>query len=176
MSTTTKTPDTITTQIGHLSFVTETRTKRGRWISWNHFDVAPETYMEGILTGKRLALELMLDMKANPETYQHTTELRHILADVAKATEEARAMRQRVFDTPTREGAAVGFMGVVIQYFAFGVRSAEVHKHMAGVIENQVQSNKTMADYDAKRKAQSIATGIATRRANKALKAAGSTV
>ncbi len=171
MSTATKTPETVTSQRGRLSFVTETRTKRGAWLSRNHFDVALEGYSEGILTGKRLALELMLDMKANPADYKTPYELRSILEDVAGAQEEAKAMRQRGLNTPTRQGAANGFMAVVVAYFTFGVTHAEVEKNMSEEITQQAQSNKTMAEHDANRKAQATAKRIATRRANKALKA-----
>jgi hypothetical protein len=153
----TKTPETVTSQRGRLSFVTETRTKRGAWLSRNYFDVAPQSYSEGMLTGKRLALELMLDMKANPADYTTPYELRSILADV--------------LNTPTRQGAADGFMAVVIAYFTFGVTHAEVEKHMSELIAQQAQSNETMAAYYAKENAEVNARRIATRRANKALRA-----
>ena len=178
MSTATKTPETVTSQRGRLSFVTETRTKRGVLLSRNYFDVAPQPHSEGVLTGKRLALELMLDMKANPADYKTSYELKNILADVANAKEQAKAMRQRVFNTPTHQGAADGFMAVVVAYFTFGVTHAEVEKHMSEEIAQQAHSNETMAEWDAKRKAQSAkrkaqttATRIAARRANKALQA-----
>ena len=173
MSTTIKTPETTTKPVKRLSFVTETRTKRGAWVSWNHFDVPAQKYDAGMLTGKRAALELLLDIKAHPEDYKSAYELQAIMADVAQARTEARAIKHRVLDTPTREGAANGFVSVVNMYFAFGAVHAEVHKHMASVIEQQVQHNEQMAAYDKKRKAASTAAGIATRRANKALKAAG---
>lgn len=171
MSKNTKTPETVTSQRGRLSFVTETRTKRGAWLSRNHFDVALEGYSEGMLTGKRLALELMLDMKANPADYKTPYELRSILADVAEAQVQAKAMRQRDLNTPTRQGAADGFMNVVAAYFTFGVTYAEVEKHMSEEIAQQAQSNEAMAAHYAGRKAQATAKRIATRRANKALQA-----
>ena len=171
MSKNTKTPETVTSQRGRLSFVTETRTKRGARLSRNHFDVAPQPYSEGMLTGKRLALELMLDMKANPADYKTPYELKNILEEVANAKEQAKAMRQRVFNTPTRQGAADGFMAVVIAYFTFGVTHAEVEKHMSEVIAQQAQSNETMAAHYAKKNAEVNAKRIATRRANKALQA-----
>ena len=172
MSKNTKTPETVTSQRGRLSFVTETRTKRGARLSRNHFDVAPQSYSEGMLTGKRLALELMLDMKANPADYKKTPyELKNILEEVANAKEQAKAMRQRVFNTPTRQGAADGFTAVVIAYFTFGVTHAEVEKHTSEVIAQQAQSNETMAAHYAKKNAEVNAKRITTRRANKALQA-----
>ena len=176
MSKNTKTPETVTSQRGRLSFCTETRTKRGAWLSLNHFDVAPQSYSEGMLTGKRLALELMLDMKANPADYKTPYELKNILEEVANAKEQAKAMRQRVFNTPTRQGAADGFTAVVIAYFTFGVTHAEVEKHMSEVIAQQAQSNETMAAHYAKKNAEVNAKRIATRRANKALQAVEGTV
>ena len=171
MSKNTKTPETVTSQRGRLSFCTETRTKRGASLSRNHFDVAPQSYSEGMLTGKRLALELMLDMKANPADYKTPYELKNILEEVANAKEQAKAMRQRVFNTPTRQGAADGFMAVVIAYFTLGVTHAEVEKHTSEVIAQQAQSNETMAAHYAKKNAEVNAKRIATRRANKALQA-----
>ena len=163
----------ITKPIGRLSFATYTTTKRGRWLGRNHFDVAPEPYMQGMVTGQRLALELMRDIKANPDSYKNSGELQLILADAAKAKKEARSIKHRVFDTPTREGAAHAFLAEVIRYFAFGVTQANFEKHTAGVIQEQIQLNEQMEAYDKKRKAVSTAAGIATRRANRALKAAG---
>ena len=95
MSTATKTPETVTSQCGRLSFVTETRTKRGAWLSRNHFDVALEGYSESMLTGKRLALELMLDMKANPADYKTPYELKNILEEESVPKELAKSKEKK---------------------------------------------------------------------------------
>ncbi|MGD9835547.1 MAG: hypothetical protein AB7U92_22590, partial [Piscinibacter sp.] len=42
-----------------LSFCTETRTRRGRWLGCSHFDVPHEKYADGFTTGLRAFGELV---------------------------------------------------------------------------------------------------------------------
>ena len=160
----------VKTQDGRLSFVTTTKTKNDRWLWGSNFDVPREPHGDGIVTGQRIALELMRDIKAHPDDYADTYAMRLIV-------EEAMAERNSTMrDEATRRGAATGFIDVLLGCFSHMALETDFEGRMAGIISQQIILNRELdaneAAEEAEEKAQRKAASAATRKAKKANKAA----
>ena len=119
-------PDGTQSRPDPLSFTRRVQSGRGKLVRFTYFDVPPQNYAEGTITGYRCAAELLeaLALDHGPCISMH-----HLLAEVAVA------QRERGGASVSRHYAAVAFMGVVSESLRLSARRADyrawLHKRIA---------------------------------------------
>lgn len=132
-------------QDGPLSFVREYKTKRGKWIKTNKFDVPAQDYLHGGITGYRAALELIEVLKSDGDTMR----LGHHLI-----IEEAfRAQVNEPFNGTNRRAAASAFTSFVSEAVTF----ASKHANWGAWFQSRIEGYQKHLDYQTAKDAQARA-------------------
>ena len=151
-----------------LSFHTRHLDARGNALSDNAFDVPLEDYDHGWDTGRRAAAELLACIKARPRDGMPMFGCR--LSDLLPDVEKAQAENATV-DSPSRRGAALGFLSVLDAALQFAAH----HADMQGFVRRELEEAENWRLKEVERKAaqrvEFVARMQAARKAKRAAKA-----
>ena len=135
-----------TTKPNGLSFHTRHLDARGNALSDNAFDVPLEDYDHGWDTGRRAAAELLASIKGKP--HDGTPMFGCRLADLLQDVEKAQAERT-TGDSPSRRGAALGFLSVLDAAIQFAAHNAD----MQGYVQRELDRSEACRLREVERKA-----------------------
>ena len=151
-----------------LSFHTRHLDARGHTLLESAFDVPLEDYDHGWDTGRRAAAELLACIKARPRDGMPMfgCRLSDLLPDVEKAQAE-----HATGDSPSRRGAALGFLSVLDAALQFAAH----HADMQGFVRRELEEAENWRLKEVERKAaqrvEFVARMQAARKAKRAAKA-----
>lgn len=144
-----------------FSFRSTLRSKRGALMADNYFDVPAQEYGEGWLTGYKVARELLQALK-NGGSICDSHDVHRIMKAAAIAADE-----NSKCGATSRRGASCAFFTVI----AGALRGAAKHTDFGTFIDRleaeHADSKANMDAHYAEQKAQSIAKGVATRKAKR---------
>ena len=151
-----------------LSFHMRHLDARGNTLLDNAFDVPLEDYDHGWDTGRRAAAELLACIKARPRDGMPMFGCR--LSDLLPDVEKAQAENATV-DSPSRRGAALGFLSVLDAALQFAAH----HADMQGFVRRELEEAENWRLNEVERKAaqrvEFVARMQAARKAKRAAKA-----
>lgn len=147
---------------GPLSFLSETRTPKGKWLGWDHFDVPALSYYDGEAKGLEHMLELLDAIAARRQTFDlridHALEKAFVLAasqDVIERYKDVHA-----------SNVAAGFVETVSDALIFFARHAGYKRYIQARIEDVRRNAARDADEKQQRAAKFVARMKAARKGN----------
>jgi hypothetical protein len=132
-------------QDGPLSFVREYKTKRGKWIKENWFDVSAQDYLHGGITGYKAAQELIEALCTG--RCEGRIHVRHIIREVGEA------LVNESFDGTNRHAAASAFASFVSEAVTF----ASKHANWEAWFQSRIEGYQKHLDYQTAKDAQARA-------------------
>lgn len=118
-----------------------TRTMRGRQVSCCAFDVPAEPYGPGWRTGERAAFELLRYLR-DSSTVPGAQPLAAIVEEVSEALVSTNGIGP---DTPSKRGAACGFLSVLQLMAQAGSRGVDLEHWEAGRMAHHVVTAARLA-------------------------------
>ncbi len=150
--------DTVKEWDPRISCISTTRTKRGKFLNINYFDVPDEDYGVGFLRGADIAVELFKEMRNAP-----TRRLSWVLQE---ATKHIDALADHA---PGKRGAACGLYYSVFDCLEFAAENLDLER-IAQITANHAKaSHARVAAQDAAQKTAFVAkmaSAKAIKRAN----------
>lgn len=144
---------------GPLSFVSERRTPRGRYIEKSRFDVPAEDYHDGAITGIRAAGEMLALLKARPEDLV-------VRSWLNKSLEEAGVLSHGQFpdlDEHSKRSAAVSYLRVMTEFLVYAAKYSDSEEYIAARAEREAASRDWWRLSKAEERAQFVADMAAAR-------------
>ncbi|MGE4050352.1 MAG: hypothetical protein AB7F38_04745 [Piscinibacter sp.] len=129
-----------------LSFCTETRTRRGRWLGCSHFDVPDEKYADGFTTGLRAFGELVKHLQQMEQGgwVADRNLIAAILADAGQAKHEGPSR-----DVASRWPAAQAMLFLVAECVQFAARTGVAEAILKANADLHTENRRYVARVEA---------------------------